>query len=879
MKKGMRSNADGVLEKKRRGQKWKRLAGVLGCLVVIVTAYVLMRPAETLERELICGMEEHQHSVEQGCYQEIAAEPAQPICGMEEAGHVHSEECYSAVSVLTCTEPEGDGHQHDKSCYTMETTLICDLSEADGHTHTAECYPAEDAEAEPELELVCELPEHTHTEDCYADDAAQHAQVEEVAALIDALPSAVEVEARLEELLAAEDAEAYDAYCAELARQVEQANTAYEALTDEQQAQLNIDKLTALFVYLPAKEGTFTLTAPATESGIIVTISGETASLPFPVEELTLTAVEVEDENANALRDEALESEELTAAENYMLDIRLMHGEEEVQPTGPITVTFAGLPLDGGADVALVDDVDDNADTDAEPVTYQAKEMAAQAVAANAADDMDMSEETTDDTVNDAGESSVTGPKVYQIDEDTQQATEVDVAVNDENNVVLETDQLTNLYSVSLLAATSRATGNVSDLSSLNKQLSNEKNATLSKNILIDCSKFSTTWINMTYLVKVKGSPTLNLNGYSITLKNSNKANMKAIFLVQPGATLTVTDSTVGTSETLTATTVTGTLKPASYSASTLTYSRTESSENNQTNHTTKEVRKDYRVTLGGGAIIGDQRAGKGAFYVQGTLKMQRGYIRNFGASNATKMQEPLPVSAITVAGGTFTMSGGVVAGNANRTGGAIKLTGSATMNMSNGYIAGNTAGTYGGAIYVLGGSAQLNISGGVIAANKSLDVGGAIAMAGGTFNLTGGVISGNQAARQGGAVYCKTTFNMRGGYITNNKITVEAGYIFVKFQCGGGGIFLEQGSKFNMYGGYITSNLSTMRGGGICTYYLANTDLPTTSYAEITINGGFISSNYATGHEGGGINCDSGRNINPLLWGEYKVYNVRICV
>lgn len=382
MKKGMRSNADGVLEKKRRSQKWKRLAGVLGCLVVIVTAYVLMRPAETLERELICGMEEHQHSVEQGCYQEIAAEPSQPICGMKEAGHAHSEECYSEESVLTCTEPEGGGHQHDKSCYTMETTLICDLSEADGHTHTAECYPAEDAEATPELELACELPEHTHTEDCYADDAAQHAQVEEVAALIDALPSAEEVEARLEELLAADDAEAYDAYCAELARQVEQANTAYEALTDEQKAQLNIDKLTALFVYLPAKEESFTLTAPATESGIIVTISGETASLPFPVEELTLTAVEVEDENANALRDEALESEELTAAENYMLDIRLMHGEEEVQPTGPITVTFAGLPLDGGADVALVNDVEDNADTDAEPMAYQAQKMAAQAVVA-----------------------------------------------------------------------------------------------------------------------------------------------------------------------------------------------------------------------------------------------------------------------------------------------------------------------------------------------------------------------------------------------------------------------------------------------------------------------------------------------------------------
>ena len=51
----------------------------------------------------------------------------------------------------------------------------------------------------------------------------------------------------------------------------------------------------------------------------------------------------------------------------------------------------------------------------------------------------------TDDTADDAGESYVTGPKVYQIDEGTQQATEIDVAVNEENNVVLETEQLTNL--------------------------------------------------------------------------------------------------------------------------------------------------------------------------------------------------------------------------------------------------------------------------------------------------------------------------------------------------------------------------------------------------------------------------------------------------
>ena len=157
MKIGMLSNADGVLEKNRRRQKWKRLAGVLGCLVAIGTVYVLMRPAETLERELVCGMEEHQHSIEQGCYQEVAAEAALPICGWEEGetGHVHSDECYGEESVLTCTEPEGETHQHEDSCYTTERILICNLPEMENHTHTEDCYPTADEDPETEWELIC----------------------------------------------------------------------------------------------------------------------------------------------------------------------------------------------------------------------------------------------------------------------------------------------------------------------------------------------------------------------------------------------------------------------------------------------------------------------------------------------------------------------------------------------------------------------------------------------------------------------------------------------------------------------------------------------------------------------------------------------------
>ena len=251
MKSGMLSNADGVLENKRRRQKWKRLAGVLGCLVMIGTTYVLMRPAETLERELICGMEEHKHSVEQGCYRQVAAEAALPICGWEEGetGHVHSDECYSEESVLTCTEPESETHRHEDSCYTTEHIQTCGLMEMKNHTHTEDCYLPADEDTETEWELICELLEHTHNEECYANDAARHIRTEEVAALIDALPSPEEAEARMAELLAAEDTEGYDAYCAELARQVERAGAAYETLTDEQRAQLNTDRLTALHAY------------------------------------------------------------------------------------------------------------------------------------------------------------------------------------------------------------------------------------------------------------------------------------------------------------------------------------------------------------------------------------------------------------------------------------------------------------------------------------------------------------------------------------------------------------------------------------------------------------------------------------------------------
>lgn len=591
-----------------------------------------------------------------------------------------------------------------------------------------------------------------------------------------------------------------------------------------------------------------------------MTISGETASLPFPVEELTLTAVEVEDENANALRDEALESEELTAAENYMLDIRLMHGEEEVQPTGPITVTFAGLPLDGGADVALVNDVEDNADTDAEPVAYQAQKMAAQAVAANAADDMDMSEETTDDTVNDAGESYVTGPKVYQIDEDTQQATEVDVAVNDENNVVLETEQLTNLYSVSVLEIATQATTFVSvhSADSLIRVLKNGKSAVLAKDIYVNKGT--------SYQLNIPSGKTvsLDLNGYKLYFGSSGSS--KALFRVHENATLTICDRKASSVSETVSTVANSAGNVASYGSNILTYYVTTSKEDDVINHTTAENTTKHVVTLGGGkagAIVGFAKHGRYAFLVEGTLIIEDGYICNFGSKANT-------MSAICANTSTSTviLSGGVIAANKCDKGGAISLTGGAKMTMTGGIISGNTAINDGGGVYCSG--ASFNMSNGYITCNsQSEDIaseggGGVYLDTKGKFVMSGGYLTGNSAASRGGglatfyndnkevAAENIATVTIQGGFISGNtaqnntgggldlctssisKIkTEDSKRIYITNNTmkalrpwGGGGIYIGHGAKCYFQNVIITKNHANGLGGGLSTCNASHTFL-----------------------------------------------------
>ena len=113
---------------------------------------------------MICSLpeaEEHVHTEE--CYAPVS-------------GHVHTEDCYQLQQgELICTLEANESHTHSPDCYEQVAVLVCTLEEQAEpelicgrttplyHQHDESCFAA----AEPELVLICEIPEHTHTEECY----------------------------------------------------------------------------------------------------------------------------------------------------------------------------------------------------------------------------------------------------------------------------------------------------------------------------------------------------------------------------------------------------------------------------------------------------------------------------------------------------------------------------------------------------------------------------------------------------------------------------------------------------------------------------------------------------------------------------------------
>ena len=229
-------------------------------------------PAEEAEPVLVCEKPEvilHTHQPYEspetpGCYDD----GGNLICGkIQVLEHQHTDTCFETVEepvdteALTCTLPEDENHTHGPLCHgTWE--LTCGLDE---HQHSEACTPTEpvyicgkEAHTHSETcydeagELTCGLEEHTHSEACQPAELTEEeqAQVDEVIALIDALPTAEELDAKLAELTATGNDEDYKAHYASVYEQVIQAHLSYENLSDAQKAKVtNIEKLMA-FSYM-----------------------------------------------------------------------------------------------------------------------------------------------------------------------------------------------------------------------------------------------------------------------------------------------------------------------------------------------------------------------------------------------------------------------------------------------------------------------------------------------------------------------------------------------------------------------------------------------------------------------------------------------------
>ena len=101
----------------------------------------------------------------------------------------------------------------------------------------------------------------------------------------------------------------------------------------------------------------FMLTAQ-TEDGYRISLTGPNSSLPYPADELILTAETVVNDQVKALVNDAVKNTEQENGSIYLFDICLWHNEEEVQPTGLVRLTFESADVSENAETAGVFHVD-----------------------------------------------------------------------------------------------------------------------------------------------------------------------------------------------------------------------------------------------------------------------------------------------------------------------------------------------------------------------------------------------------------------------------------------------------------------------------------------------------------------------------------------
>lgn len=794
---------------------------------------------------LTCDLEEHTHS--EAC---TATEPEEAVfCGKE--SHTHGESCRNEQGELTCTLEE---HTHSLACYAdptadVETAEIWEQTFGDV-TLTGDWRLDALAIARSQLGYAESTKNYAVAEDgqtpmgytrygawkgdpygdwnalfaafCLHYGGAENIPTDKdcgswAAALADAFLPAQSHEAAPGELVFFDrdgDGTAdWVAIVAEVTAEEEGAPSGITVIAGDadgavQQRSYALEDPTILGYYgsLPEQAKTFTLTAQ-TESGITVTVTGDSASLPFPVSEITLTAAEVAEEQGKAIREQLPAEEDTEPEQRFLLDIALWHGEEEIEPVGPVTVTFSGLDTQG---------------------LY---------------------------------------PKVYHIDTEAQEVTDMEAEKTETGDVAMVTEHFST-YAISLVAArdlsgtiladTFQAGGEYT-LAGDVQTAENIGQVTITKDTTIDLNGHTLTISKDHQCFVVQYGAKLTImdsqapSEETVDLGGSNPYGNTAS-LSEDGSTLTyyITESTAngtGTTETLIKHKV-----PLANAGKILCKEGSDQVikvENGGTLELKSGVLQgtgvrhivyveDGTLNVSGGYIVGggsDDMPGGGIYVgsgaVKGTVNIQGGVVAanrgNFGGG-------------IYVVGGELTISGGAVTGNGVFNGhdddGAGIYVNSGTLKLSgNGYVTNNskscdctgcpidTNNTHGGGGIALANGSIMEMSGGYVTGNFSTLAGGGIyagyyAGDGGVkFTMSGGTIAANCAQYgEGGGLRIGGGDN--GGtygvirtegkvYITNNKTLTTDDW-------GGGGIFVQEGGHLSVMDALITNNKAGGFGGGV---------------------------------------------------------------
>ena len=774
--------------------------------------------------ELVCGQEEHTHS--EACTQNEQEETV--FCGKD--AHTHGEACRDENGELVCGTEE---HTHSLACYAdpgadVETAEIWEQTFA-GVTLTGNWRQDTLAIAETQLDYAESTKNYVVAEDgktvkgytrygawcgepygdwnvMFLSFCLHYAGVEGVppdrdcggwvTAWADAFEPAQSHTPAVGDLVLFDRDGDGTADRAGLVAQI--TDSGFAAMEGDAEDAVRLltygadDPGILGYINLPEGPKEFTLTAQ-TETGITVTITGESASLPYPAREITVTVTEVTDGERRTIRDQILGEEQAEPERSYLLDITLWHGEDEIEPTGSVTVTFSGIDTEG---------------------LY---------------------------------------PKVYHIDTNAQTATDMEAKTGENGDVTIDTDHF-SLYEIQARSFQDLS-GYIGDAFSEggNFKLTGDAwtadngssaNLSITQNTTIDLNGHTLTISKANQYFDVHDGAKLTIMDSSDSIQDTkstvtgNVCGNKAT-LENDTLTYYITESTAngtGTTETLVKHTVplTGAGKILCQEASAqaiLVKGALELRSGVLQNTGGKHIVTVDRGTLDvkGGYIVGggsDGTPGGGIYVTNGTLNISGGVVAaNRGNSGG----------GIFVNSGTLNISGGAVAGNEvikghSDNGGGIYVN-SGTLNLSGGYVTNNykacdcndcrndVNNTHGGGGIALANSSVMNMTGGYVTGNYSGLAGGGI-YAGFfdhnvRFTMSGGTIAGNCAELgEGGGL--RIAGGTNGVIQATNKVYITNNITNSNNDWGGGGIFVQEKGNLSIVNSLITNNSAGGFGGGV---------------------------------------------------------------